>query len=653
MRAGVEFINADKVTTFRGAGVEHYDFAGKRIAFLTAADPGLLNYIHSREPSGIVLFAPVDPIDFTSADDTQSSGPGMVSAPPPGTERSVEIPTSDETGAPVVQIDLMEGDGWPYEGEPFDYVFFDRDKVSEFDDVEGAYRLGEWLTRNLSRSGVCFALFRTGMIQSDWDVFNSIVLTPEGRLPSSPYFYERLMGRFAVRPLVRVTDPARRYGISRVFRLARRSQTLLLVVGQSQAGKTTLARELRANSPHSHLASDYIFFNLFQLRAEKKVPGRGGSVSKLLGSGSAEATGNFFRLIERDDQLLFEYLDTACYLMPPEPNIVSMDIDLREPEAIEKARTYLSDRGFSVWLVTRDLPVLTVQAEEVVETRANEDGGSRFQDRISLAAACPDLSRLKPAEGAGEVSELQGRRMQKMHFGRWLTADTYYGDWMTELIQRCRGAHEPQEEVAFAEVLEHLPPNPVMLELGGYWCFYSIWLGHRYPGAAQLIVEPIGERRSVGRENLEINNNPAELIRAVIGAEPGLLKEFRNGDEIERDIPVITVDQLAQDRGIERIDLLHADIQGFELQMLRGAERMIGDHKISWIFVSTHRWLEDGKKLDLHAECQKFLTARGYKIVADHTPEESYSVDGLLVAKAPGVGGPDRIELSKRMETAS
>ena len=55
--------------------------------------------------------------------------------------------------------------------------------------------------------------------------------------------------------------------------------------------------------------------------------------------------------------------------------------------------------------------------------------------------------------------------------------------------------------------------------------------------------------------------------------------------------------------------------------------------------------LEDGKSIDLHQACLDTLTGAGYHIVAEHTPEQSYTVDGLIVTKAPGVGGADHVAL--------
>ena len=52
-----------------------------------------------------------------------------------------------------------------------------------------------------------------------------------------------------------------------------------------------------------------------------------------------------------------------------------------------------------------------------------------------------------------------------MHNGLRVVADGYCGSWMTELIERCHGHHEPQEERAFYEVITRLGHNATMMEL--------------------------------------------------------------------------------------------------------------------------------------------------------------------------------------------
>jgi len=98
------------------------------------------------------------------------------------------------------------------------------------------------------------------------------------------------------------------------------------------------------------------------------------------------------------------------------------------------------------------------------------------EERISMAARCKDSDDIPKVLGAGLVSlDDQGRRIQTMHNGLKILADGYHGAWMTELIRRCRGHHEPQEERAFYEVVRRLPADAKMMELGGFWTYYTNW----------------------------------------------------------------------------------------------------------------------------------------------------------------------------------
>jgi hypothetical protein len=100
------------------------------------------------------------------------------------------------------------------------------------------------------------------------------------------------------------------------------------------------------------------------------------------------------------------------------------------------------------------------------------------------------------------------------------------------------------------------------------------------------------------------------------------------------------VKDFVQAKGIDQVDLLHADIQGFEYEMLCGCGDLITQRRIGFVFISSH-------SLKLHFQCRKHLAQAGYMIIAEHTPKESYSDDGLIVASASPQALP-RIEISKR-----
>ncbi len=267
--------------------------------------------------------------------------------------------------------------------------------------------------------------------------------------------------------------------------------------------------------------------------------------------------------------------------------------------------------------------------------------------RIVVAPACRDADAIPKHPLAGQVIERGGVRVQVMHNGLKVIADGYYGEFVTRIISELRGHHEPQEEKIFHAALSTLGPSPVMVELGGYWSYYSLWFLKARSRGRVIIVEPIASRLEVRRTNFALNGMRAEFIMAAVGETDSGEAEFSTGAE-RAIVPRVSIDSLRAERGLADIDILHLDIQGFESRALRGAAVLLAEKAARWVFVSTHRHLEDAQSIDLHEDCLKRLTGAGYGLVAAHTPEESYSTDGLIVAKRPGAGGPDRVMVSAR-----
>ena len=226
-----------------------------------------------------------------------------------------------------------------------------------------------------------------------------------------------------------------------------------------------------------------------------------------------------------------------------------------------------------------------------------------FDARLAIAiAGWANVADLAKVEGAGRVVATDGERWQLMHNGLWVLADGYYGAWMTQLITALQGHHEPQEERAFHEILPHLRQKPVMLELGAYWSYYSMWLKSTWPGAEVFLVEPDPCNLAVGMRNFLRNALHGTFIPGLIGAEPRdpELKRMPGGTDLQAVMPTFTVDQLAVLAGVDRVDLLHADVQGAELDMLHGAADILRRGGVDFIFISTH-------SDELHRACWQYL----------------------------------------------
>ncbi len=254
-----------------------------------------------------------------------------------------------------------------------------------------------------------------------------------------------------------------------------------------------------------------------------------------------------------------------------------------------------------------------------------------WEERVLLAIESPDNAHIPRVPGAGEVRG----DVQIMHNGLRVRTDSYYGPEYTDMLKRNAGVHEPQEERVFAEVIRALPAGARMIELGAFWGFYSAWFLTHVPGSTSLLIEPMKENLESGRTNLALNavDSRGEFLQGYVGV---LAKHY-----LQPGAKQIVVDTLISERAIPHVDVLHADVQGTEVEMIRGCRESISAGKVSWVFLSTH-------SMHKHAWCKRELTRLGMSLVAEADLPESYSFDGLLVFKLPGAPGPDRVEISQR-----
>lgn len=230
------------------------------------------------------------------------------------------------------------------------------------------------------------------------------------------------------------------------------------------------------------------------------------------------------------------------------------------------------------------------------------DAFARSRDAI----ADPINSLIRKVETAGGVNKdgsvILHNGLQVPLIGSY----SYYGEF-SHLLVLNRGVHEPLEEFLFQEVVNSLNCDPVMIELGAYWAHYSMWIKSKFPNADVTMVEPDRVNLRAGQKNFIRNNLEGKFIQDFVG----------NGH--------FGIDSYLQRSGIDRIDILHADIQGFELEMIDGATCALKKGKIDRIFISTH-------SDELHNHCVEKLSQFGYKIVVSSSFQESTSWDGIIFA---------------------
>lgn len=262
------------------------------------------------------------------------------------------------------------------------------------------------------------------------------------------------------------------------------------------------------------------------------------------------------------------------------------------------------------------------------------DPGYVWYDRVLLTASCGDCDYVPKVPDAGKIIDTPQGPYQLMHNGVKVVKDCYCGGgWVTDLIYGLKGQHEPQEEKVFYEVLKYIPSNGVMIELGSYWAYYSLWFAHEIPNARNYMVEPDLKSLNIGKKNFELNNLTGTFVHGYAAV--------RDNDAIDyTGARRVSIDSFLNEQNIDHLNILHADIQGAEYEMLLSCRESMVAGKIDFFFVSTHsEWL--------HSSCLQVLRNYGYTIIAEHSPAQSVSCDGLIAAKRPGVEGPENVTISK------
>jgi FkbM family methyltransferase len=225
-----------------------------------------------------------------------------------------------------------------------------------------------------------------------------------------------------------------------------------------------------------------------------------------------------------------------------------------------------------------------------------------FEERFKEIISDPNNLFIERTEDAGKVIDDK----ILLHNGIELYAD-YYGNFI-DVFKYNLGVHEPSEERAFQKVLSVLPDSSKMVELGSYWCMYSIWFMKTIKNSQSFCIEPDLENFNLGVRNFELNKLNGDLTQGSVGKGGiDLLKFF-------------------EDKQLTEIDILHSDIQGNEYYMLNEIKPWIENKKIKYFFVSTH-------SDDLHYSCISLLQDNGYKILCScDFNSQTYQHDGFILA---------------------
>jgi FkbM family methyltransferase len=173
----------------------------------------------------------------------------------------------------------------------------------------------------------------------------------------------------------------------------------------------------------------------------------------------------------------------------------------------------------------------------------------------------------------------------------------------------------------------------LFVDVGANVGTYTIWAAEL--GAEVIAIEPAADTFALLHENIALNGYPVTAVHAAAGDHCGTARFTSGldaGNSLAPDGPVVielvTIDALIGDRQVAGMKI---DVEGFEIDVLRGAARALADHRIGLIQIE---W--NGMSIRaVGADCRpvaELLAGYGYRL---YRPD----MTGILVpVEDPGFG---------------
>jgi FkbM family methyltransferase len=131
------------------------------------------------------------------------------------------------------------------------------------------------------------------------------------------------------------------------------------------------------------------------------------------------------------------------------------------------------------------------------------------------------------------------------------------------------------------------------------------------------------------------------LLKAAPGASQYLLDTTGLTPKAEITVPVMTLDRFCADRGIDRIDVLKVDAQGYELRVLDGARSLLSRVAVPVIYLEVC-FVRIYEGQPLFPDIYRYLFDRGYRLVwlyesSFHTHLYALGANAIFIHESIGV----------------
>jgi 2-O-methyltransferase len=182
-------------------------------------------------------------------------------------------------------------------------------------------------------------------------------------------------------------------------------------------------------------------------------------------------------------------------------------------------------------------------------------------------------------------------------------------------------------------LLPLLPRDPIIVEAGSHFGEDTLWLGRFWPEGNVHAFEPSPElfaltvkhtswirnvhrypfalSDTVGAIELYVSSGASTSSSSILPPKEHLIEHPTVKFEKKITVPTITLELWAQQYGIPRVDFVWLDVQGAELQALKGMGKLIETTRVLHLEVSMR---ETYAGVPLYGEVSEWVKARGFSL---------------------------------------
>lgn len=191
------------------------------------------------------------------------------------------------------------------------------------------------------------------------------------------------------------------------------------------------------------------------------------------------------------------------------------------------------------------------------------------------------------------------------------------------------------DRISYRDIDCFLPPNPVILEAGAHSGSNTVEMAEFWPHASIYAFEPVPGAFHELQERVCKLRDRVKTYREGLGPLPASMTMYLSGDgsagscqsssllkpTIQQttefsfvtfnqtiEIPVTTMDIWAEENRIDKVDFMWLDMQGYELEALRGADRLLRSVSAVHMEISN---IELYEKCPLYPEVKRWMRGRG------------------------------------------